>query len=155
MFEARAIPESRSIIILKKSFLIIIVALLGIGAVSSYRAYVQVYSLELSPSPQLHGGTQIDASVITSGRTTVDVVVELVQGSKSAAVLVMQVRGNELGFFDPRSRQQSQTVVVTEEQLRSFESGPAILRATATGRPQWMRLPPPTVTEKSVEIHRN
>jgi hypothetical protein len=99
MFETLSIAESRPIAILKKSFFIIIIALLGIGAVSSYRA--------------------------------------------------------ELAFFDPRSQQKSQTMVATNDQLRTFDPGPAIIRATATGRPQWTRLPPPTVIEKSVEIHRN
>ena len=155
MFEARGIPESRAIAVLKRSFLIIIVALLGIGAVSSYRAYVQVYSLDLIVEPQLRVGTQLGASVVTSGRTTVDVVVEMVQGSNSATLWVMHIRGNELGFFDPRSQQRSQTTVLTGEQLSKFQAGPAMIRATATGRPQWMRLPPPTVIERSVEIDRN
>jgi hypothetical protein len=155
MFETLSIAESRPIAILKKSFLIIIIALLGIGAVSSYRAYVQVRSLELDAGSEVREGTEITASVVTSGRTTVDVVVELVQGSHSETLFVMHVRGNELAFFDPRSQQKSQTMVATNDQLRTFDPGPAIIRATATGRPQWTRLPPPTVIEKSVEIHRN
>ena len=155
MFETQSIPESRAIVILQRVFSIVIVALLAIGAVSSYRAYVQVRTLELNVGSEVREGTEITASVVTSGRTTVDVVVELVQGSHSETLCAMQVRGNELAFFDPRSQQTSQTMVVTNEQLSRFDPGSAIIRATATGRPQWTRLPPPTVIEKSVEIHRS
>jgi hypothetical protein len=68
MFETLSIAESRPIAILKKSFLIIIIALLGIGAVSSYRAYVQVRSLELDAGSEVREGTEITASVVTSGK---------------------------------------------------------------------------------------
>jgi hypothetical protein len=46
MFETRLIPEARPIAILKKVFVGMVIVLLAIGAVSSYRAYVQVKSLE-------------------------------------------------------------------------------------------------------------
>jgi hypothetical protein len=42
--------------------------------------------------------------------------------------------------------------VVTPELLARFASGAAVVRATAHGRPQWMRTPPPEVREVAVEI---
>jgi hypothetical protein len=45
-------------------------------------------------------------------------------------------------------------VVLAPEQLARFLSGPATVRATATGRRQWLRLPPPTVREAAVDIRR-
>jgi hypothetical protein len=67
---------------------------------------------------------------------------------------VQQVRGNDWASFDPRPRRASQRVLLTPEQLARFPDGPATVRATATGRPQWLRLPPPTVREAAVEIRR-
>ena len=81
-----------------------------------------------------------------------DVEVDLIQGGHSARLLRLHVPGNELGFFDPRTRHASETVSLTRETLSQFQSGSARLRSVATGRPQWMRLPPPTVRELDVEI---
>jgi hypothetical protein len=38
--------------------------------------------------------------------------------------------------------------------LSDFEPGAATLRASAVGRPQWLRVPPPTIREQSVSIER-
>jgi hypothetical protein len=75
-----------------------------------------------------------------------------VQGSHAETLAVQFVRGNEWGSIDPRARRASQAVVLAPEVLSRFRAGAAVLRATATGRPQWMRLPPPTVRESAVEI---
>jgi hypothetical protein len=55
MFETRTIPEARPIVWLKRFFVLVIVALLAIGAVSSHRAYIQVRSLELNAPPTADG----------------------------------------------------------------------------------------------------
>lgn len=152
MFESLSIPEARPIVWLKRSFIVVIVALLTIGATSSYRAYVQVQSLELSAPSLMSVGSEVKASVVSSGRTFVDVQVELIQGSHSEVLFVMRVPGNELGFFDPRSQRAARTEVVSADVLSGFQRGHARIRAVATGRPQWMRLPPPTVREVEVQI---
>jgi len=36
--------------------------------------------------------------------------------------------------------------------LAGFDAGAATLRASAVGRPQWLRVPPPTIRERSVTI---
>jgi hypothetical protein len=155
MFDAPPIRDAKPIAILKKLFAVVIFGLLGIGAVSSYRAYVQVRSLELTADKQLTDGSPVNVDVISSGRTPVDVKVELIQGSTVATLLTMRVRGNELGFFDPRSQHASQHGQITSAQLKPFQTGAAIVRATAVGRPQWMRLPPPTVRELVVQLHKD
>ena len=152
MFESLTIPEAQPIVWLKRLFTLVIVVLLAIGMVSSYRAYVQVRSLELTAPGLLVEGSVIKTSVVTSGRTMADVEVDLIQGGHSARLLRLHVPGNELGFFDPRTQHASETVSLTRETLLQFQSGSARLRSVATGRPQWMRLPPPTVRELDVEI---
>jgi hypothetical protein len=152
MFESLTIPEARPIVWLKRLFTLVIVLLLAIGLVSSYRAYVQVRSLELSAPGVLSEGSVVETSVVTSGRTMADVEVDLIQGSHSERLLRLHLPGNELGIFDPRTRHASETVTVTRETLSKFQSGSARLRSVATGRPQWMRLPPPTVREIEVTL---
>ena len=45
-------------------------------------------------------------------------------------------------------------VVVTPELLGRFEPGAALVRATAHGRSQWLRTPPPEVREVAIEIRQ-
>jgi hypothetical protein len=123
--------------------------------VSGYRAYYQVRSLELRLiDPFLSKGSAIQISVVGSGRTTIDVQLELIQGTRSETLAVQRVPGHEWAFFDPRPTKASPRVVVTPEHVAGFMTGAARVRATATGRPQWTRLPPPTVREIAVEIQR-
>lgn len=152
MFETLTIPEARPILWLKRFFVFVIIALLAIGTVSSHRAYFQVRSLELNAPHSLSVGSSIQAAVVTSGRTPVDVDVDLIQRTQTERLFSLHVRGNELGFFDPRTQNTSQGISLTSELLSKFQPGAARLRSVATGRPQWMRLPPPTVRELDVEV---
>ena len=85
-------------------------------------------------------------------RTQVDVEVDLIQGTHSERLMHLHLTGNNLAFFDPRQQHGSDSVALTAETLSTFQPGPARLRAVATGREQWTRLPPPTVREIDVEI---
>jgi|ERR1041385_3028066 hypothetical protein len=152
MFDTLTIPEARPIVWLKRFFTFVIVALLAIGAVSSHRAYFQVRSLELNSPHALAPGTIVETEVVSSGRTPVDVDVDLIQGTHSERLFSLHVRGNELGFFDPRTQHGSQSIALTSEFLSKFKPGAARLRSVATGREQWTRLPPPTVREREVEV---
>jgi hypothetical protein len=155
MFESTLSRESRLILLLKRAALVLLALCFVTALASGYRAYYQVRSLELRlDGPTLREGSVIRVDVSGSGRTTIDVRVELMQGGHSETLAVHQMRGNEWASFDPRPRRASPTVVVTPEQLARFTDGAATVRATATGRPQWMRLPPPTVREGGVEIRR-
>ncbi|HSL55586.1 MAG TPA: hypothetical protein VK868_14380 [Pyrinomonadaceae bacterium] len=152
MFEQLTIQDARPILWLKRLFVFVIVAFLVIGAVSAHRAYFQVRSLELNAPRVLSVGSIVNASAVGSGRTKVDVDVELIQGAHSERLLHLHLSGNELAFFDPRPRYGSESVVLTSEILSKFQPGAARLRAVGIGRPQWGRLPPPTVREMEVEI---
>jgi len=152
MFDELAIRDARPILWLKRLFVFVIVALLVIGAVSSHRAYFQVRSLELNAPHTLTAGAVVNTSVVGSGRTQVDVDVDLIQGTHSERLQHLHLTGNNLAFFDPRAQHGSDSVVLTSEMLSGFQPGAARLRAIATGREQWTRLPPPTVRELEVEI---
>lgn len=155
MFDSLSIQDARPIALLKKSALIMLALFLTTGIVSGYRAYYQVRSLELQMTePVLSNGSVIQIAVVGSGRTTIDVQLELIQGTHSETLARQHVPGNEWAFFDPRPTRASQRVVVTPEHLARFTTGVATVRTTATGRPQWTRLPPPTVRELAVEIKR-
>lgn len=154
MFDGLTIQDARPILWLKRLFVFVIVALLAIGAVSSHRAYFQVRSLELNAPQTLSAGSVVKTDVVSSGRTMCDVTVDLVQGTHSERILNLHLRGNELGFFDPRTQHASDSVSLTPELLAKFEPGAARLRAVAVGREQWTRLPPPTVREIAVELVR-
>ena len=73
---------------------------------------------------------------------------------KRAFVVKLRLKGNELGFFDPRKRYGTDSVTFTPEMLSKFEPGAARLRSVAVGRHQWFRLPPPTVREFDVVIQK-
>ncbi|HEX6184024.1 MAG TPA: hypothetical protein VFZ44_09115 [Pyrinomonadaceae bacterium] len=155
MFESTLSREARPITLLKRAVLVLLALCLVTALSSGYRAYYQVRSLELRPDgPTLREGSVIRVDVSGSGRTTINVRVELIQGARSEILAVHQMRGNEWAAIDPRPRDSSHDVSVTWEQLSRFQNGAATVRATATGRPQWMRLPPPTVREVAVEIRR-
>lgn len=152
MFDELAIPDARPILWMKRVFVAVVVALLAIGMVASHRAYFQVRSLELNAPQVLSAGAVVNASVVGSGRTQVDVNVDLIQGTHSEQLFHLHLSGNELAFFDPRQKYGSESVVLTSETLSKFQPGAARLRAVATGRPQWGRLPPPTVREVDAQV---
>ena len=104
MFETDTIRDTRPILWLKRLFVLVIVTLLAIGAMSSYRAYVQVKSLELNAPRLLTPGAVVQTSVVSSGRAMVDVTVDLIQGAHSERLLKLHLPGNKLGFFDPRTQ---------------------------------------------------
>lgn len=99
-------------------------------------------------------GDLAGTSVLSSGRITVDVVVELIQGTHNETLLKLRLKGNELGFFDPRKRYETDSVTLTSEMLSKLQPGSARLRSVAIGRHQWFRLPPPTVREVDVVIQK-
>jgi hypothetical protein len=124
-----------------------------LAMISGYRAIVQVYELRIvNPPATIEAGSRVEAAVVTSGRATVAVRLELVQGRESRLLGVRDVRGNRDGAYDPRPRRGSLAVTVSSGMLNGAAEGPALLRATATGRSQWLRVPPPTVTNVPVVI---
>ena len=156
MFDSLSFQDARPIAIMKRAMLVFS-ALCFVTALSSgYRAYYQVRNLEIDlTDPILHNGSVIQTRVVSSGRTMVDVRLELIQGTHSETLAVQHLPGNDWGSIDPRPQHASQRALLTPELLARFRTGAAQVRATAIGRPQWTRLPPPTVREIAVEIRHD
>jgi hypothetical protein len=91
---------------------------------------------------------------VSWARTESDARIEIVQGRDTAMLGEVYVSRNREPVFDPRPRRGSVIVTLTSETLARFENGPAVLRASAVGRPQWLRVPPPTIREQPVTIAR-
>lgn len=155
MFDSLSERDARGVALLKRAALVFVACCAATALLSGYRAWVQVRGLELSvDDAALRGGSVVRTSVVCSGRTTVDVRLELIQGARAETLALQRVPGNEWAAIDPRPRAASQAFAVSPETLARFQAGAALLRATATGRPQLTRLPPPTVRETPVEIRR-
>jgi len=148
-----AFHESRASRMAKRAVLAFILIQLPVGALSSYRAWVQIKRLSVTASePVLHAGTTVRADVASWARTEADATLELVQGSHVETLGTLDLPRNREPVFDPRPRRDSVVVVLSPAQLSRFDAGPARLRATAYGRPQWLRTPPPVVREQEVLI---
>lgn len=78
----------------------------------------------------------------------------LVQGGRSEIVGVHRVPKNEWSLLDPRPLESSQTVFLTEDIIKGFVEGEAIVRAIVIRRQQLGRHPPPVVRERVVKIQR-
>jgi hypothetical protein len=153
LFDTPAVSDARPIALLKKAIVIVAVVFLGIGVISSHRAYYQVRKVELTSTDRvLRNGTVIQGFVVTSGRTDADLQIELIQAGHRQILATRHVTGNDFAFFDPRTQHASLSIVVTPEMISNFEAGLATVRATAFGRSQWTRVPPPVVREMEVEI---
>ena len=120
---------------------------------SGFRAIVQVFRLEVvAPATPVGEGSAVGARVVASGRATVTVRLELVQGATTATLGEFLVHTSRDPALDPVPKRGMDLVRVTREVLDRFTAGPAVVRVTATGRAQWMRLPPPTVRETRVTL---
>ena len=132
--------------------LLVVVAILFL--ISGVRALVQVFDLDVwvsTTNPSLQGSFEAGTSVITSGRAVATVKLELVQDGRSEILMVDSVRRRNFAVFNPLPRRSARRVVVSPVVLSRFGAGQATVRATATGRPQWTRTPPPSVS--SIEIN--
>jgi hypothetical protein len=155
MFETRTVPEARGLVLLKRVFTIAVSAYLVIGMISAYRAFYQVRSVEIESADVLQSGSAISTNIVSYARGPIDVRIELVQDGHSATIAALRVRGNEWALLDPRTQHGSQSIVLADDVLKQFANGKAIVRATAIGRPQWGRLPPPLIRERAVSIQRD
>jgi hypothetical protein len=155
LLDSPVVSDARPITLLKKAMVIVVVVFLCIGVISANRAYYQVRKVDLtSTDTVLRNGTVIQGLVVTSGRTDVDFQIELIQGKHQQILAIKRVKSNDFAFFDPRTQNASLSIQVTPELTSSFQAGRATIRATAFGRSQWTRVPPPFVREMEVEIPR-
>ena len=119
---------------------------------SSYRAWFQVYSLDLLVSDAaLRAGDSVRVNIVTSGRTYVSVRLELEQPGGAMLLASQVVPKNRDGAMDPRYRRSTMTFTFGRDLTQKID-GDGLLRATAVGRPQWMRTPPPTVKEQMIRF---
>lgn len=154
MFD-RSIRETPWLVLLKRACVVVVGIYLVIGMIALYRAVTQIHSLELQSDGIVRGGSAIRATVVSYARTPIDVRIELVQEAHSEIVAVQRVQKNEWALLDPRTREATQTAILTDDLLERFEGGEAIVRATASGRAQFGRLPSPLVREQAVNIQRD
>jgi hypothetical protein len=153
LFEHGEPAENRWLRLLKQAIAIAVCFHLMLAWLSAYRAWVQVQGLDLHVAdPVLRDGTAIEVAVVSAGRTPIDVRVELVQGDAVETIAERRVPSNRDAAYDPRFKSASWTIVLTSDLLERFRPGPALVRADASGRPQWTRTPPPEVREVAVEI---
>ena len=139
--------------VVKKLILVILAALLIFGAISAYRAWVQVKSLDLIfPGAPLTAGSTVRVNVVTSGRVPVNVQLELIQGARAETLAVQRVFTHREPFWDFRSITAKMSVTLSPETFARLQAGPALMRATARGRPQWLRDPPPFVRELTLQV---
>ena len=137
---------------LRKLILAALCVHVTLALVSGYRAWVQVFDLALVAPARLAPGTTVRADALISARTHVRVWLELRQGDRVDTLGAHTIPGNRDGGYDPRPRRGSLRVLLGPHALDGFAPGPARLRATALGRSQWLRTPPPTIREVDVEL---
>jgi len=153
VFEPVPLKDQRAIALLKKGMMVIVAAHVVILAISGYRAYYQVRSLELkATAPILHSGSTLSTGVVSYARTPVYVRIEMIQGGHAETLATQTVLPNEWSLYDPRTQSGELSVRLTPAILARFQTGAVLVRATALGCPQWTRLPPPVVRELAVEI---
>jgi hypothetical protein len=149
-------PERKSAVPRWVLWPVVIIALVTYvlpGLFSSYRAWVQVRSLELDVGgADIRAGDTIRVRAVSWARTRVRFDLQLVQGAKSAILASRIIPDNYNASIDPRWRRDSIVVVVTEPLLSEYEPGGAIFRATAIGGPQWLRTPPPLIQQRKVSL---
>ena len=123
------------------------------GLFSSYRAWVQIRSLDLIvPRRDLRVGDTIRVKTVSWARTWVDVDLVLTQGNRIDTLATHEIEKNHNASIDPRWRRDSMVVVLTPALLAGYNPGAATLRAHAIGGPQWLRTPPPLIRESHVQL---
>ena len=152
-FAHAAFAEPRPLAILRRIIVPLVIVHVLFALWSGYRAIVQVFGLDLRvTTPVLHPGSAISFDVSSSGRVTVTVRLELIQGTRAETLAVHVVRTSRNATYDPFPKRASQSVVLTPEVLSHFTPGAVTVRVTALGRPQWLRTPPPTVRETTATL---
>lgn len=139
--------------VLKKATVVFVIAWFVLALISGHRALFQVQRLGLTVTdPALRNGATIRVDARSSGRVTVDVLLEIIQQERSETLAMRRIPTSRDPALDPRWKRASLSFVVTPAVLSRFQPGPAVVRATGLGRSQWLRTPPPTVREAAVSI---
>ena len=100
----RRFADPPSVAIVRKLLIALIVVHVPLALWSGYRAIVQVQRLELSaPGTVLHNGSTIQVGVVSSGRATVDVWLEMIQGARAETLGVRRVPTGGITIAPPRT----------------------------------------------------
>jgi hypothetical protein len=151
IFDTRLSQEWIGFTILRRVTIAVVAMQLSIGVVSGYRAIVQVYDVAIHvASPEVRPGSPITARVVTSGRTYVDARVELLQAGRADTLGTLRISANKASFYDPRPQHAALTVTIPPDVFSRFRRGKASIRAVAEGHSQFLRVPPPKISETAI-----
>lgn len=124
-----------------------------LATISGYRAIVQVYSVQMTSSAHIvRPGTVVTYEVASSGRVPVDVEFELIQDARHDTLAVHWIRDHTVPSYDPRTIRGRWSATLTADQIARFQPGPVTVRVTANGKSQWLRVPPPRISELILEV---
>jgi hypothetical protein len=153
LLHPRISRDPPSLRVVKRVILVALAIHVAMALLSGWRAWFQIRRLDLAVrAGTLQAGDRVEARVVSWARTFVDVRLELVQGAHAETLGTHLVPRNRDPASDPRPRSATLAVTLTPELLGRFRPGPAVVRATAIGRSQWLRVPPPMVREAPVTI---
>ena len=119
---------------------------------SGYRAIVQVKSLDVTAPAAMGVGSTMRVHVVSWNRTHVTMRLTLEQGTTVDTLAIKVIPSSGIAAWNPIPQHGTIAVTLDAHTLSRFHSGDAVLRATAIGRPQWMRTPPPTVQAQRVQL---
>ena len=137
----------------RKALVGVVTIFVAAGALASYRAFYPISDVRtLVAALPVRAGTAIRVDAATSGRGPVSIRVELVQGDRSATLVLDRVRSRRWAFWDFRRVPHATQAVVSGATLAGFRSGKAVVRSTLVGSRAWLRQPPPVVDEVAVEL---
>ena len=153
LFDNRLSREWAGFVFLRRLTIAALIVHFSLAAASGYRAIVQLYSVSIETgSTRMGPGERVLSRVVTSGRTWAAAKLELVQGENVVVIGAMEIPENDSFFYDPRPKRVSFVASLPTDLYARFERGAASLRLTATGRSQWLRVPPPKVQELPIEL---
>jgi hypothetical protein len=154
-YTERFVQEEPQFYVLRILTTIVCSLFVVLGSWSGYRAIVQVKSLELRRvEGVLAPGSIIAVDAVSWARNYVDLRLELIQDAHRETIGMQQIGTHGVPSLDPRWQRATLSVTLPPALLDRYHDGRATIIATATGRSQWMRIPPPTIRQALVTIRR-
>lgn len=152
-YTERFVREEPQFRVLRILTTVVCMSFVPLASWSGYRAIVQVKSLELRPiDGVVQAGSTVTADAVSWARNYVSVRIELVQDRHRETIGWQQIGTHGVPSLDPRWQRATLTATLTPAILEHYHDGDARIVATALGRSQWMRVPPPTIREARVTL---
>ena len=153
IFDTRLSQEWIGFTILRRVTIAVVAMQLAVSSVGGYRAIVQVYDVSVHvASANVGPGSRIKSRVVTSGRTYVDARVELRQAGRADTLGTLRIWANNASFYDLRPHPAALTVTIPADVFSRFSPGKASIRAVAEGHSQFLRVPPPKMSEAAIVL---